>query len=160
GRSWSVAFGGGVRRQYDGSTMLLSRASVSHVSSGWTLVGNLLVGKVVAGSDLDEHDDAGLYASIGATAPLTRAIQAGVEGVWSDLEGLWTPTEAEGGSTIFAGPVVAFHLPGTKNIRLLVSAGPVVRATGSGVATYSGLGTIGVPQVTPRLGYLARSAVS
>jgi hypothetical protein len=137
--------------------MLLTRASVTHVASGWSLAGNLLVGSVVSGSDRDEHDGADIYASVGATANITGAIQGGVEFVASDLEGLWR-SEAEGGSTIFAGPVVSVRLPGGRGMRLLMSAGPVVRATGTGLASYSTLG--GVPQVTPRLGYLARTAVS
>jgi len=154
---WHVAASGAVRRQFDGSTMLLSRLSVSRSTSAWSLAANAMVGTTVAGADADEHDAADYSASVGATARLASAVSIGVETVASDLEGLWQVHEAEGGATVFAGPLVSFGLPG-QNVRLTLSGGPIVRTTGSGVPAYAATGA-GLAS-THRMGYLLRCAMS
>jgi hypothetical protein len=154
---WHIAVSGGVRRGFDGSTALLSRLGVSHTTSTWSLAFNAMVGHTVAGGD-DDHDPEDYYASLGATARLTSVISVGVETVASDLEGLWQTHEAEGGETVFAGPLVSIGLPGHV-VRLTLSGGPVVRTTGNGIPAY-GVAP-GVPATpVPRMGYMLRSALS
>jgi hypothetical protein len=157
---WHLAVSGGARRQYDGSTAILSRIGISHTASTWSMAANFMVGKTIAGGDEDDHDPADYYASLGATARVAPFMSVGVETVASDLEGLWETHEAEGGETVFAGPLVSFNLP-RSIVRLTVSGGPIVRTTGNGVPSY--LATAGgepVPTSTPRLGYMLRTAIS
>jgi hypothetical protein len=155
---WHIAVSGGVRRGFDGSTALLSRLGVSHTTPIWSLAFNAMVGHTVASGDDDDHDSEDYYASLGATARITSVISVGVETVASDLEGLWQMHEAEGGETVFAGPLVSIGLPGHV-VRLTLSGGPVVRTTGNGIPAYgTAPGVPGTP--VPRMGYMLRSALS
>ena len=134
------------------------RLGVSHATPTWSLAFNAMVGHTVAGGDDDDHDAEDYYASLGATARITSVISVGVETVASDLEGLWQTHEAEGGETVFAGPLVSIGLPGHV-VRLTLSGGPVVRTTGNGIPAYGAApGVPGTP--VPRMGYMLRSALS
>jgi hypothetical protein len=157
---WHLGASGGVRRQFDGSTMLLSRVSISRTASTWSFVAHGLVGTTVAGGDAGDHDNADLSASLGATAQVIPWLGLGVETVAADLEGLWQKDEAEGGSTIFAGPLMTFTLP--KHVaRITLSGGPIVRTTGNGIPAYAATpGGESMPISTHRMGYLLRTAVS
>ncbi len=157
---WHLAASAGARREFDGSTMALSRVSLSRSASTWSFAANAMVGKTVAGADEAKHDDADLYASLGATARVAPFLDLGVETVASDIEGFWDTHEAEGGATVFAGPLVSLRLPGGL-ARLTVSGGPILRTTGNGVPAYVGLSSAeGLAPTVRRTGYLLRTAVS
>jgi hypothetical protein len=157
---WHLAVSAGARRQYDGSTAALARLGLSHTGATWSMALNVMAGKTLAGGDEDEHDPGDYYASFGATAKIAPFMSVGVETVASDLEGLWQSHEAEGGETVFAGPLVSFNLP-RSIVRLTFSGGPIVRTTGNGVPSYlANQDGVPVPTSTPRLGYMLRSAIS
>src|SRR5262249_29153451 len=81
-------------------------------------------GRVLAGADLGRgrlqgsvvleraassrtRDAADLVTSLGWSRPIDEGMSFGVESIAQDLEGLWNPTEADGGAKVLVGP--SFH---------------------------------------------------
>jgi hypothetical protein len=177
---WHLAVSGGVRQQYDGSTMALARLSLGKTTKTWSFAANLYGTRAFQGADATQIKWNQYYASIGATAKVAPGVNLGLETVASDIEGLWsspkvtpstwlyggraTPVEIFGaprGITpamgIFTGPLASFALPGHK-ARLNLSAGPIIHTAGDIIPGYTG--KYGVALRTLNSGYMVRLALS
>jgi hypothetical protein len=65
--------------------------------------------------------------SLGWSRRIGDRISLGVEGIGQDLEGLWSPAEAEGGAKLLVGP--SFHVQSKGGDWAAgVTAGPVIHA--------------------------------
>jgi hypothetical protein len=177
---WHLAVSGGVRQQYDGSTMALARLSLGKTAKTWSFAANLYGTRAFEGADAAQIKWNQYYASLGATAKVAPGVSLGLETVASDIESLWespkvtpsiwlfagraTPIEIFGRPRaispalgIFTGPLASFALPGHK-ARLNVSAGPIIHTTGDIIPGYTG--KYGVPLRTLNSGYMMRLALS
>ncbi len=101
--------GAGVRHEYSGTNVLLSRVVLGRRFTSWQVYGNLLLEKPLS-SDRDAID---LITTIGFSYHISGTIRLGIEAVGQDLEGFWDENEAEGGARLFVGPTVAVAFPGT-----------------------------------------------
>ncbi len=159
-----LAAGAGVRREYTGTTDLLSRASVGRTAAAWEAYGNVLVDRAVAGLTRRRYA-ADVAMSVGWAHALAGGFEVGAEAVGQDVEGFWQSTETEGGATVYLGPALSWQpahagRTGTQ-WRFVVSGGPVLRASGNGVAT--GLPSSAsdvLPAAARRNGFLLRTALS
>ncbi len=114
----------GYRHEYSGTSVLLSRFIVGRQFESWGFYGNLLFEHAFALN----RDDIDLMTSIGISHSFSNMVQIGVEAVGQDLEGFWTPDEAEGGAVIFVGPSANILFPGT-GCNLIIGGGPIIHAT-------------------------------
>jgi hypothetical protein len=120
----SVAGGGGIRQEWDGTRVLIGRVMAgAEVGGGW-LQGSVVVER--AGSSPLRHDTADLVTSFGWSRRLGRHIDAGLEAVGQDVEGLWNTAESDGGAKLVAGPSLHVHSTRGKWAASL-TGGPVVR---------------------------------
>jgi hypothetical protein len=102
-QSFSVAAGGGVRQEWDGTRVLIARALAGAQALGGRLQGSLVIERAFgpAGADRDAAD---LITTVGWSRRIGERFGAGVEGIGQDLEGFWNPAEAEGGARLLVGP--------------------------------------------------------
>jgi hypothetical protein len=126
-RGLGLAMGLGVRREWEGVTVLLGRVSVGHAFAGSSLFGNLRFERPLERG----RDGVDLITTVGWLRRLGPAFHMGVEAVGEDLEGLWEKEEAEGGAKVFVGPSV--HLaPPRRSWSASLTGGPILYATRSG----------------------------
>ena len=125
-----VAGGVGVRREWQGTTVLLGRASIGHRFARSSLFGNLRLEKPLAGG----RDGLDLITSVGWLHHVAGSVHMGIETIGEDLEGFWEPEEAEGGAKLFVGPTVQIA-PSRSPIYASLCGGPIVYATRSGRAS-------------------------
>jgi hypothetical protein len=124
-RLMSVAGGGGIRQEWNGTRVLIGRVLAgSDVGSG-RLQGSLVMERAVA-SPL-RHDAADVVTSLGWSRRIGDRISVGVEGIGQDLEGLWNPAEVDGGAKLLVGPSLRVHSK-RRDWAASLTAGPVVRA--------------------------------
>jgi hypothetical protein len=125
-RGVGLAVGLGVRREWQGPTVLLGRIAVGHSSARSTLFGNVRFERALDG----DRDAVDLVTSAGW---LRRygSVHLGFEAIGEDLEGLWDSAEAEGGAKLFAGPSVHFSRAG-RPWSVSVCGGPILHATRTG----------------------------
>jgi hypothetical protein len=121
--SLSVAGGGGIRQEWDGTRTLIGR-----VLAGSNLGPGRLQASVVmerAESSPLKHDAADVVTTLGWSRPISDRVSVGVEGIGQDLEGLWDPAELDGGAKLLVGPSLQAH---SKSGEWAVSltAGPVL----------------------------------
>ena len=121
-----VAVGLGVRREWQGPTVLLGRIAVGHSSARTTLFGNARFERALSGG----RDAVDLVTSAGWRRRF-GSVHLGVEAIGEDLEAFWEPSEAEGGARIFAGPSMHLSRPG-RPWSVSLCGGPILYATTSG----------------------------
>jgi hypothetical protein len=139
--SMSVAVGGGIRQEWDGTHVLIGRAVAGANVAGGRLQGSFVLER--SESSPIRRDAADVVTSVGWSRRIGDRLGVGVEGVGQDLEGFWNPSEAEGGAKLLVGPSV--HLR-SKSGRWTATAtgGPVLRSSSvmspdvSGVTSRSG----------------------
>jgi hypothetical protein len=134
--SLSIAGGGGIREQWDGTRVLIGRALAGAALGSGRVQGSVVVERTL--SSPFKHDAADVVTSLGWSRRIKSGFSAGVEAIAQDLEGLWDPTESDGGAKLLAGPSV--HLQSQNgNWSANLTAGPVVqtiaRASASGVSS-------------------------
>jgi hypothetical protein len=125
-RGVGLAVGLGVRREWQGPTVLLGRVSFGRSSPRSSLFGNVRFERAMGpGRDaLDLVTTAGWLRRFGF-------LHAGVEAIGEDLEGFWDPAEAEGGARLFAGPSLHFLRSG-RPWSVSLCGGPIFYATRTG----------------------------
>lgn len=122
--SLSLAGGGGMRQEWDGSRVLIGRVLAGTDVARGRLQGSLVLEHVVS-SPL-EHDAADVVTSLGWSRRVGRRLSIGLEGIGQDLEGLWDPTEDDGGAKLLVGPSLrARSMSGKWSASL--TAGPVLQ---------------------------------
>ena len=125
-RGLGVAMGLGLRREWQGTTVILGRVSAGHSFARSSLFGNLRFERALEpGRDrLDVLTTLGWRRRFGP-------VHLGVEAVGEDLEGFWDKEEAEGGAKLFAGP--SLHLaPRGRAWSASLCGGPILYATRTG----------------------------
>ena len=121
--STSVAGGGGIRQEWDGTRVLIGRVVAGTDVGRGRLQGSLVMERAVS-SPL-RHDAADVVTSLGWSRRLGDRISVGVEGIGQDLEGLWNPAEVDGGAKLLVGP--SLHVQSKRgDWAASLTAGPVV----------------------------------
>jgi hypothetical protein len=121
--SISVAGGGGIRQEWDGTRVFIGRVLAGADAGPGRLQGSLVMERAVS-SPL-RHDAADVVTSLGWSRRIGRRFSVGVEGIGQDVEGLWDPAEAEGGAKLLVGP--SLHVQSTSGEwAASLTAGPVV----------------------------------
>ena len=148
----SMAAGGGVQREADGVSVLLSRVAVAHDAPNWRLHGNVVFQK-----PLDPNRDSiDLAFTSGWCHTVASGVALGIEEVAEDLEGFWDPNEAEGGARILVGP--SFHLaPHGHAWQFTATGGPSFHPTSSGRTSEA---VRDLPPVSGRVGYAVRAGLT
>jgi hypothetical protein len=124
-RSMSVAGGGGIRQEWDGTRVLLGRVLAGADVGRGRLQGSLVMERAV--SSPIRHDAADVVTSVGWSRRVGDRISLGVEGIGQDLEGLWNPAEVDGGAKLLVGP--SLHAQSKSgDWAASLTAGPVVHA--------------------------------
>jgi hypothetical protein len=100
--STSVAGGGGIREEWDGTRVFIGRVLAGSDIGQGRLQGSLVLERAVS-SPL-KHDAADVVTSLGWSRRVGDRISLGVEGIGQDLEGLWDPAEVDGGARLLLGP--------------------------------------------------------
>jgi len=122
--SLSIAGGGGIREQWDGTRVLIGRALAGSALGSGRLQGSVVVERTL--SSAFKHDAADIVTSLGWSRRIKPGFTAGVEAIAQDLEGLWDPTESDGGAKLLAGP--SLHVQSQRgNWSANLTAGPVVQ---------------------------------
>jgi hypothetical protein len=122
-RSMSVAGGGGIRQEWDGTRVLIGRVLAGSDVGQGRLQGSLVMERAVS-SPL-RHDAADVVTTLGWSRRLGDRISLGVEGIGQDLEGLWNPAEVDGGAKLLVGP--SLHVQSKRgDWAASLTAGPVV----------------------------------
>lgn len=137
--SVSVAGGGGVRQEWDGTRVLIGRVLAGSDLGGGRLQGSLVMER--AFSSPVTHDAADVVTSLGWSRRIGDRTSMGIEGIGQDLEGLWNPAEADGGAKLLVGP--SLHVQSRRgDWAASLTAGPVV-------TTHSTVSPLGVFGSTP-----------
>jgi len=122
-----LSMGLGVRREWEGATVLLGRVSAGRAFAGSSLFGNLRFERPLQRG----RDGIDLITTVGWLRRFGAALHVGVEAVGEDLEGLWEKEEAEGGAKVFVGPAV--HVaPPHRSWSVSLAGGPILYATRTG----------------------------
>ena len=100
--SASVAAGGGIREEWDGTRVLLGRALAGVEMAGGRLQGSFVMERAL--SSRVRRDAADLVTSVGWSRRVGARVAVGVEGIGQDLEGFWDASEADGGARLLVGP--------------------------------------------------------
>jgi hypothetical protein len=100
--STSIAGGGGIRQEWDGTRVLIGRALARADVGGGRLQGSLVLERAL--SSPFQRDAADVVTSVGWSRRMSDRIAIGVEGIGQDLEGFWNPAEADGGARLLVGP--------------------------------------------------------
>jgi len=123
-RSLSVAAGGGLRQEWDGTRVYVGRVQAGATVASGRLQGSVVVERAVSSPTV--HDAADVVTSVGWSRPIGRRFGLGVESIAQDLEGLWNPAEADGGAKLLVGPSI--HARSTNGRwEAAFTGGPVVR---------------------------------
>lgn len=130
--SMSLAGGGGVRQEWDGTRVLIARTLAGYDIGGGRLQGSLVMERAMS-SPL-RHDGADVISSLGWSRRVNRSMTIGIEGIGQDLEGLWDPAEADGGAKLLIGPSLHTQSPSGRWTATL-TAGPVVHTLSTAPAT-------------------------
>jgi hypothetical protein len=121
--SASVAGGGGIRQEWDGTRVLIGRVLAAADMGGGRIQGSLVLERVAV-SPL-KHDAADVVTSVGWSRRVGDRAGVGIEGIGQDLEGFWNPAEADGGAKLLIGP--SLHLRSKRgDWDASLTAGPVV----------------------------------
>jgi len=122
--STSVAGGGGVREEWDGTQVLFGRVLAGTDVGRGRLQGSLVLERAFS-SPLD-HDAADVVTTVGWSRRVSRGLSVGLEGIGQDIEGLWDPAEAEGGAKLLVGP--SLHAQSSSGKwAARITAGPVIQ---------------------------------
>jgi hypothetical protein len=125
-RGVQLASGLGVRREWEGTTVLLGRVALGHRFTRSSVFGNVRFEKPFAKG----RDGLDLITSVGWLHRAGGSVHVGVEAIGEDLEGFWDPEEGEGGAKLFAGPSI--HLaPASRRFYASLCGGPILYATHS-----------------------------
>ncbi|MGE5242855.1 MAG: hypothetical protein ACM3SQ_01325 [Betaproteobacteria bacterium] len=100
--SISVAGGGGIRQEWDGTRVLVGRVLAGSDLGRGRLQGSLVMEHTLSSPLI--HDGADVVTSLGWSRRIGDRFSAGVEGIGQDLEGLWNPAEVDGGAKLLVGP--------------------------------------------------------
>lgn len=140
-----IAGGGGVRREIDGTNVLLARVAAAYNTTATRTNANLSLEHASAvGRDAMDVELSG-----GWTRAIGRGVSVGAEGLGEDLEGFWNPLEAEGGSRLLVGPSI--HVaPSGRKWQITSVGGPVFHPDLSGRTTDA---LRQLPATTTRLSY-------
>ena len=123
--SASVAGGGGIRQEWDGSPVLIGRVLAGADVAGGRLQGSFVLEHAMTSGI--RRDAADVVTSVGWSHRIGNRIAIGVEGIGQDLEGFWDPTEAEGGAKLLVGP--SLHVRSRSgHWSASATAGPVLRS--------------------------------
>jgi hypothetical protein len=126
--SLTLAAAGGVRQEWDGTRVFLTRVMTQSPVGGGVLQGSLVIERATSSPVV--RDRADLITSIGWARRVGAGLSVGVEGLGQDLEGFWDPAEAEGGARLLVGPSV--HVQSSSgNWSASVTAGPVIHTVSS-----------------------------
>jgi hypothetical protein len=126
----SLAAGGGVLHEPDGTNVLLSRIVAGRATDASDLYGNLLFQKPLS----SQRDALDLISSAGWARKLSHDVSLGVEAIGEDLEGFWEADEAEGGARLLVGPSVRVS-PHNQRWQLIATGGPLLHPTTTGRAS-------------------------
>jgi hypothetical protein len=121
----SVAGGGGIREEWDGTRVLVGRVVAGASLGRGRLQGSLVLERAV--SSPIRRDAADIVTSVGWSRRIGRRLALGVEGIGQDLEGFWDAAEADGGARLLVGPSLHFETTGGWSASAIV--GPVVHST-------------------------------
>jgi hypothetical protein len=128
----SVAGGGGVRQEWDGTRVLIGRVLAGAEVGRGQLQGSVVVERAL--SSPEKHDAADVVTSFGWSQRVGHRFSVGLEGIGQDLEGLWDPAEADGGARLLIGP--SLHARSrTGNWGASFVAGPVVQTASTALAS-------------------------
>jgi hypothetical protein len=123
GRSITVAGGGGIRQEWDGTRVLIGRVLAGSDVARGRLQGSLVLERAV--SSPRRHDAADVVTTLGWSRPIGDRISVGVEGIGQDIEGLWNRAEVDGGAKLLVGPAV--HIQSrSRDWAASLTAGPVM----------------------------------
>jgi hypothetical protein len=148
----TIAAGGGVLHEAEGTMVLLVRSAVAHEGDTWRLHGNVLLQK-----PFDPTRDAiDLITSVGWGIRVTPSLALGVEGIAEDIEGFWEADEAEGGARLLVGPSV--HIaPHGRRWQLNATGGPTFHPDANGRSS----GAIrDLPPGSRRVGYAVKTGIT
>lgn len=124
--SMSVAGGGGIRQEWDGTRVLIGRLLAGTDVGRGRLQGSLVLER--ATSSPIRHDAADVVTSLGWSRRIGDRLSVGAEGIGQDLEGFWNPAEADGGAKLLVGPSV--HVQSKRgDWAASLTAGPVIHAS-------------------------------
>ena len=129
GGAFTVAGGGGIRQDWDGSRVFIGRVLAGSDVGRGRLQGSLVMERAV--SSPVRHDAADIVTSVGWSRRVGRRISVGAEGIGQDLEGFWDPAEADGGARLLVGPSVTAE-SAARTWAASVIAGPVVHTVPGG----------------------------
>ena len=133
----SIAAGGGIREQWDGTRVLIGRVLAGVNVGGGRLQGSFVVEQ--ATTSPRAHDAADVITSLGWSRRVTDRLSVGAEGIGQDLEGFWDPTEADGGAKLLVGP--SFHVQSRRgDWGASVVAGPVIHRPSTSAPALSSAG--------------------
>jgi hypothetical protein len=122
----SLAAGGGIRQEWDGTRVLIGRVLAASAIGQGRLQGSLVIERVV--SSALRHDSADVVTSLGWSRRIGNRLSVGAEGIGQDLEGLWNPAEADGGAKLLVGP--SLNVQSRRgDWAASVTAGPVMHPT-------------------------------
>jgi hypothetical protein len=131
-RSTSLAGGGGIRQEWDGTRVLIGRMLAGADVAGGRLEGGLVLER--ATSSRIKRDSADVVTTVGWSRRVGERIDLGVEGIGQDLEGFWNSAEAEGGAKLLVGP--SLHVRSKSgNWSATATAGPVLRSYSTAMRT-------------------------
>jgi hypothetical protein len=122
-RGVQVAGGLGLRREWEGTTVLLGRVAMGHAFTESSLFGNVRFEKAFQTG----RDGLDLITSVGWLHRVGGSLHVGVEAIGEDLEGFWDTAEAEGGAKLFIGPSIHFA-PARRRFYASLCGGPILYA--------------------------------
>ena len=103
-RSFSVAGGGGIREEWDGTRTFIGRVLAGSDFARGRVQGSLVLERATSSPRL--HDAADVITTLGWSRAVSDRVSLGVESIGQDLEGLWNPAEADGGARLLVGPSI------------------------------------------------------
>jgi hypothetical protein len=150
----SLAAGGGLLHEAEGTNVLLTRVTASRETPSWRLHGNVVFEMPLAAPGRDAVD---IITTVGWARRLTPAVALGVEGLGEDLEGFWDPHEAEGGARVLVGP--ALHIaPGGRRWQFSATGGPIFHSPTAPTTMSDALRDL--PLTSARISYAVRGGVT
>lgn len=147
-----LAVGGGAQREPGGVNVLLARGVFDLTRARFRTTANLVFEKPLANG----RDPVDALTSIGVGWRATDRLDAGVELMAEDIEGLWDAEEAEGGARMMLGPSLHYRTAG--RLEANVAGGPIflLRGTPLGSDAVRALGNQG----GQNRGYIVRASVT